>query len=103
MPLTEEEKKERAKAARQKYNAKTDYAAQKKYNANNQEKVSSRIAEYLKTYTKIINIRFNLGDESGDGKNERDTAIWEHLNKQKNKSGYIKDLIEADMKNTPTD
>ena len=103
MPLTEEEKKERAKAARQKYNAKTDFAAQKKYNETHTEKVSSRVAAYLKTYTKIINIRFNLGDEEGNGKNERDVSIWEHLNKQENKSGYIKDLIEADMKNTPTD
>lgn len=102
--LSQEEKKAHAKEARQKYNEKTDYAAQKKYNETHTEKVNSRVSAYLKAYTKIINIRFQLGDEEGNGKNARDVTIWEYLNKQKNKSGYIKDLIEVDMKKeTPTD
>ena len=97
--LTEEEKRERAKEARLRYYAKTGYAAQKKYQQNkkNKKAINDKSAEYVREKTKTLNIRFMLGDENGSGRNERDVAIWEHLNKQENKSGYIKDLIAADM------
>ena len=99
MAFTNEEKMERAREARRKYNKKTNYASQKKYQQKeeNKEAIRAKVTEYAKTYTKTLNIRFQLGDEFGNGKNERDTAIWDHLNRQDNKSGYIKDLIYDDM------
>lgn len=100
MAFTEEEKRERKREAQKRYDLKTGYAAQKKYQQKieNKKAIKEKVTDYCRTHTKMLNIRFMLGDESGSGMNDRDTAIWEHLNKQKNKSGYIKDLIEADMK-----
>ena len=55
------------------YEQRTGYAAQKKYNANN---------------LKHIKFAFNI---------KTDADILEKLEEQPNKTGYIKDLIRADI------
>ena len=48
--------------------------------------------EYHKaTKTKLISFNPN---------NQEDMQVWEHLQKQKNQTGYIKDLIRKDMPKT---
>lgn len=104
--LSEEEKAKHLKESRAKYAKETGYAAQKKYREEHKDEMNKALAEYNKTKTKLLNIRFILGDEDGNGRNEDDARIWEHLSKQENKSGYIKRLILADIdknKETPTD
>ena len=96
MALTEEEKKEHAREAKKKYNQRTKYASQKKYQRENKEAIQKKSVEYAKAKTKLVTIRFQLGDEQGEGKNDRDVAIWDHLETKENKSGYVKDLIAKD-------
>ena len=73
MALTEEEKRERKNARQREYGKKTNYAAQQKYS---------------KTNVKQFTIRFMTSTEHD---------LIEHLEKQSNKSGYIKNLIKKDI------
>ena len=75
MPLTEEEKRERKNARQSEYSKKTNYAAQRKYEKNT-----------VKQYT----LKFMTSTEDD---------LIEHLEKQPNKTGYIKELIRKDMHN----
>ena len=73
MPLSEEERRARKNARQTEYSKKTNYAAQRKY-----EKAT------VKQYT----LKFMTSTESD---------LIDYLEKQPNKSGYIKDLIKKDM------
>lgn len=53
------------------------------------EHAKTYIREYKKAHTTRITLQLNY---------EHDQDILDHLNKIKNKNGYLKDLIRADMK-----
>ena len=74
MPVSEEEKRARKNARQSEYSKRTNYAAQKKYEKST-----------VKQYT----LKFMTSTESD---------LIEHLERQPNKSGYIKELIKKDMK-----
>lgn len=74
MVLSDEEKRARKNTRQNEYSKRTSYAAQRKYEKNN-----------VKQYT----LKFMISTE-------RD--LIEHLEKQSNKSGYIKELIRKDLK-----
>ena len=75
MALTDEEKRARKNARQKEYDKKTNYASQQRYAKQN-----------VRQFT----FRFMMNTE-------RD--MIEHLEKQPNKSGYIKALIKKDMEN----
>lgn len=71
--FTEEEARERKNARQREYARKTGYASNAKYNADK---------------TKMIGIRFVLSTEQD---------LLDYLETKENKSGYVKNLIRADM------
>ena len=70
---TEEEARERKNARQREYAKRTGYVSCTKYN---------------KEHTKLLNIRFT----------PTDMYLFDYLNTLDNKSGYIKELIEADYR-----
>lgn len=73
MALKSEKAKQHKKEYNQEYNKKTNYAAQRKYLAERSKQVAFRVFS------------------------PQDDALISWLESQPNKSGYIKDLIRADM------
>ena len=71
--FTAEEARERKNARQREYARKTGYASNSQYNAEK---------------TKMIGIRFVISTEQD---------LLDYLETKDNKSGYIKDLIRADM------